>query len=665
MALKQIDKLNILDFSPGIRAEYINENFDLLRRWIEAERLRLGGWGLVEGFDLSKDLSDFSISITEGVMINSSGQEIKVDGHYFKVGPPVYKTMVEEVVVQAEGVLTLQFPLYSNKEKHTIIYDPPQYNILHDDEVKIIDIETNSNITIKDIRFIDENIVILNSKFEGVKVRIEYLYVNDRIDGIFLKNDGSEYIYEIGIISTSPSQQVVQDYLNNGYYLIGFAYWHIGKEIDVDFITSDRTLRPIYVDKNGILYLNGKPYEGSKFIYFIKPEYPEENTLWFDVESEILYIWRPNENGKYEWKPVNDLSRFSREHSVFTPDQNPEDLQTFDFSEKANLRFVPGHNQLTIIVDQVVIMSDQYEELIDESIYDTDVCTGYGFKLKYPLERASTVEVYVDRNVNTKAKALELFPHVTAFIDSRIYLLDQDHAANSVWECAGEYEIGNYQLEIWVNGLKLNIGIDFQEALKDGTHASIEDYGTLSNKFIINKALKNRDVVNYKITRQMATYDNFRLVTDNLNASVDEALESMKAAEIKLDNTVNNVTDALDVIEKSVEELDKNVTDLKSDTIKKSEGVAVSNLSAEIKAALFKKANYIIQNASVSLINIKNIKETDFFSVYWIDDITRLILIKDTDYTVSGTEEGIIISIDPQWMSDTAQIYIEAITLGV
>ena len=50
MTTTRITKLNELDFSPGIRASDINENFELLKRWIEEERLRVSGWGIVEGF---------------------------------------------------------------------------------------------------------------------------------------------------------------------------------------------------------------------------------------------------------------------------------------------------------------------------------------------------------------------------------------------------------------------------------------------------------------------------------------------------------------------------------------------------------------------------------------------------------------------------------------
>ena len=69
----RITKLNELDFSPGIRASDINENFELLKRWIEEERLRVSGWGIVEGFEFSKNLDNFTVSVGEGILINKNG----------------------------------------------------------------------------------------------------------------------------------------------------------------------------------------------------------------------------------------------------------------------------------------------------------------------------------------------------------------------------------------------------------------------------------------------------------------------------------------------------------------------------------------------------------------------------------------------------------------
>ena len=663
MAIRIIDKLNDLDFSAGIKAQYINENFDLVRRWIEAERLRIGGWGLVEGFELSRDLSDFTVHVTEGMLINEDGEEVHVDEHTFQVGPPVYKDMVEELTVGAEGVITLSFAPYSNIQKHTIIYNPPEYSELSSDEFNIINLDTGSHLTTKDIRFIDENICIVNNELAGTKVKVTYLYANDRIDGILLKKDGSEYIYEIGIISTSPTQQVIQDYLKNGYYLIGFAYWHIGKEVDVQFITTDRNFRPIFVDEDNNLYLNGVLYTGNKFIYFVEPEYPKENDLWYDTENEILYIWRPNENGEYEWKAINDLSRFSRGYGYFSEDENPDDLQTFTFEEKPNLRFVPGQNSLTIVIDQVLVMRDQFTELYEQSTYDDNAVTGYGFKLNNPLERPSIVEVYVDHSVNVKNQEKELFLHTAGFIDSGSFNVTDENTTD--FTCTGDYEINEKQLEVWLNGVRLIFPDQYCELTRDNETTTVEDYQTLTNKFRVLVALKPEDIVSYKITRFMSTYDNLRIVTDALNDKVDSAVKNLDDTRLELDTVIDNVNNTLEEITDANTKLAEEVTRISNDMVSKSEGVSIDDLQDEIKDNLTDGTIYFVQNANSSLITIRTLKEEDYLSIFWIQDLTRLILIRDEDYTVSPSADGgVDIELEPKWIADDARIYIEGISLG-
>lgn len=663
MAIRIIDKLNDLDFSAGIKAQYINENFDLVRRWIEAERLRIGGWGLVEGFELSRDLSDFTVHVTEGMLINEDGEEVHVDEHTFQVGPPVYKDMVEELTVGAEGVITLSFAPYSNIQKHTIIYNPPEYSELSSDEFNIINLDTGSHLTTRDIRFIDENICIVNNELAGAKVKVTYLYANDRIDGILLKKDGSEYIYEIGIISTSPTQQVIQDYLKNGYYLIGFAYWHIGKEIDVQFITTDRNFRPVFVDEDNNLYLNGVLYTGNKFIYFVEPEYPKENDLWYDTENEILYIWRPDENGEYEWKAINDLSRFSREYGYFSEDENPDDLQTFTFEEKPNLRFVPGQNSLTIVIDQVLVMRDQFTELYEQSTYDDNAVTGYGFKLNNPLERPSIVEVYVDHSVNVKNQEKELFLHTAGFIDSGSFSVTDENTTD--FTCTGDYEINEKQLEVWLNGVRLIFPDQYCELTRDNETTTVEDYQTLTNKFRVLVALKPEDIVSYKITRLMSTYDNLRVVTDALNEKVDSAVKNLDDTRLELDTVIDNVNNTLEEITDANTKLAEEVTRISNDMVSKSEGVSIDDLQDEIKDNLTDGTIYFVQNANSSLITMRTLKEEDYLSIFWIQDLTRLILIRNEDYTVSPSADGgVDIELEPKWIADNARIYIEGISLG-
>lgn len=666
--MKYKNKLNLLDFTPGIRAEYINENFDIIKKWIEEERIRNGGYGIVEGFELSKDIPSLSIHVDAGVIINEEGGKIEVGAHTFQTCLPVMTRMVEEVAADENALLKLKFSLYSPKEKHTILYNPPEHNVLHKDEVKILDLDNGRYVTKANIVMIDENIVVLSSSYANKKIRVEYFYANDRIDAIMLKKDGSEYIYETGIISPSPSQQVIEDYLKNGYYFIGFAYWHIGHELDVEFITSDRTLRPIYTSKDNKLYLNGQLYTGQQMIHFIEPTYPKGNDLWYSCEEEILYIWRPNKEGNFEWRPINDLSRYSREYNIFLPGENPKDLQTFLFDGKTNLRFVPGKNQLMIVIDQVVIMQDQFEEIYEESKYNKNAVTGRGFRLKAPLERPSIVEVFVSHNVANNRKKEDLFEHTSAFIDTDSIIVVKEVDEKHIWKCNGQYQIGNHQLDVWIDGRRLADKQTFIECTDDGKEAGLEDYGKLSSSFRIVNIPKiiPGTTISYKIIRQMSNYDNLRAVTDALNKRVSEAVASLESAEGNIQDIVDNVNSSLSSVHNKIAENAENIRILETSKISKKSGISVNNLSTDLAKHIFNKQLCLTYQAGQIQHEIPELMPQDFISLYWINDEQRMILIRDVDYKIKADINGkAIIELDPRWMAEDALIYIEAMKLGI
>jgi hypothetical protein len=659
-----IYKLNTLDFSPGIRAKEINENFDLVRRWVSAERLRIGGWGLVEGFELSKDLSDFSINVSNGILINEHGEEIRVDGVKLLAGPPVFYNLTETLTVGDEGKIELKYFTYSNIHKHTIYYDPPAHNEeIFSEEFSIINTVNESHINASNIRFIDENVVILNSDLKNTEVRVNYLWTDDRIDGIFLKKDGTEYIIEIGLPSTSPSEQVVEDYLKNDYYLIGFAYWHIGKEIDVEFITVDKTMRPVFVDDSNNLYLNGILYTGNKFIHFEEPEFPQENDVWFDTKENVLFIFRPDsETGKKKWLPVNDLSRFSREYGIFTEAENPEDLQTFMFDSKENLRFIPNKNQLTIIIDQVVIMRDQYEELYNKAVYD-DANNGNGFKLKYPLDRPSVVEVYVDHNVVATNRELDLFAHDGAFVRNDYVIVENEK--NTKFSTNNYvFEINNHQLEVWKNGLKLNKEKDFVELTMEGNETSIENNSELSNMFRLVDPIKKGDVISYKITRKMSNYDNLRVVTDSLNAKVDDAVTNLNETADELNEALASTSNVLIEATQKVNSALETVKKLEESSISKEEKVGLSYLTSDVKAKLFANTIYLTKQVAPEIF-VSGLNDSDYISVHFANGKERYHLIRNEDYEITNESNGIFISLEADWLMETAEISIEAIHFGM
>lgn len=666
MAVKTIYKLNNLDFSPGIRAEYINENFDLVKRWCESERLRTGGWGLVEGFDLDCDLNKLKLIISDGVIINENGEEIRVEKNSFDVEMPKgIATKEQDLVVGKNSRIILKSFPYSDYYNKAINYNPPASSEINLDEIKIECRELGiTQVPLSDIVQIYENIIILTDKYKDKKVNVSYYYAEDKMDSIFIKKDGSEYKYVKGTMSSSPSQYEIEDYLNNGYYFIGSVYWHVGLEVDVDIITIDRSYRPVYVDEDNVLYLNGKKYNGDNSIVFIEPKQPKENDLWYNVDKDVLYISRKDKNGLLKWRVVNDLSRLTIDYGVFSENEMPEDMQTFYFDDKMpQCRFEPGKNQLRIIIDQTVIMQDQYEELVENDDEDNFV-RGFGFKLSSPLDYPSTVEVYVSHSVRVDEDE-DIFQRISTFIDTACYDINED-TESCVISTNKDYEIGFNQLEVWLNGIKLEENKHFVELTNEEAIASLEDSGTYSKKFKILISTKNGDYVSYKITKNVRTYDNFRHIIDSLVNEIHESLNRVNEATELLNTVAVNSDKIVSSFEKRMDDMSAEIEEISGDYIKKSEGASLEDLQDEVVDKLIKRTVYNIYTLqdNSGVVDINNLKQSDFMSVYWINENQRLILIRDEDYLVETTENGISIMLSPYWSIEGSKIYVEAISIG-
>ena len=674
-------KLNTLNFALGIRANEINENFNLIKYWIDAERLRIGGWGIVEGFDMTKNLSNFTIHVGPGVIINQHGEEIHVKEWVSPPNPPKYVPMTEYHTINEHGVLTLDFAIYSNTWKHTVTYQQPNDTKECDPtEFKITLVDSGKELILdRDIQIIDQNIVVIPS-YAGQDVKVEYLYANDRIDGIFLRKDGEEYQYELCIISTSPSNQVVQDYFDAGYYLIGFAYWHVGKTVDVEFFSGDRTYRKVFVDRNNVLYLNGKEYKEKTVIYFIEPQPPAENDLWYNVEDDILYIWRPDTNGEYAWQPVNDLARGITCAYQFPETENPEDLQTLDFNAHPELFFIPGKHQLTIIIDQIVIMEDQYDELyygqdeINQMLEDDQekgterykqlqkhLC-GYGIRLKKPLERPSVIEIRVSHDLNTRRHESDLFQHESLFVASKQYTVTDPSAV--IFNTGCEYESGSSQLEVFLNGLRISSGVHYHEIKKDGTPADIN--GQLCDRFKLLIALSEGDRIEFRVLRPVSSYANLKLIikeyediADHCVVETEQVQQSLEALSSNIDTILSDHTDKIDQHTTAISSLQTKKMD--ADTI-----ITADQLNEDIRNGIVAGKKKFVFSAGDPVIFLGGLTAKDFLTVgYKPENGDTILLMEDLDYDVIETEDGIHLSVDSRWTGDTmAKFYIFALKIG-
>ena len=665
------NKLLDLDFRPGIHDEDINFNFNLIQEWIERERLRIGGWGVVEGFDLTKDLPNWSINISKGTFINKKGEEVIMDPYVEVVGTPVYQRYRETLTVSNKGVITLKFPVYSDAIHAQVLYNLPEHKIKPlDSEFSIVEQDTNTNVPY--ISIVD-NTILVSTDWSGHTVNVEYLYSNDRIDAIFVAQDGSGFLYQKGIISTSPSSPDISKY-DNDYFLLGFAYWHINTTVDVELLNLNRYYRRIYVDPNNVLYLNGEIYKKSKFIYFIEPEKPEKDDIWYDEKTNTLYIWK-EKDGVYGWIPINDQSDCPVKNGyIFTEENNPKDLQTFTFADdQTDLYFIPNIDALDIYIDNAPLMRDQFTEVIRKGKYEYED-VGIGFKLIEPLDRATPVQVMVTRSVRGVPQR-ETFQRMAIFTEenSQPYngskIFHTDTVAGSSKNA--QYEVGEQQLEVWINGIRLQRNTDFLELLSDGTQASDKDKGTLSNTFKISdsKTLNNGDVVTYKITRHMWSYENLQKVIDTIEEDAAYAKKAVgdigdgKDLKTQLDTLSTNTTNRLAAMEKSISDLSGNIPN-SNNFVLKTDKISLNQINDDVKSKLFANAFYNSPVAASASVTIENVKTTDYFNVMYITDTKSVPLIYGTDYTLTQNNTSVVLALNNKLVSSSASLYITGIHIG-
>ena len=668
--MNRITKLHELDFSPGIRASYINENFDLLRRWIEEERLRVSGWGIVEGFELSRNLNDYTISIGDGIIIDKTGAHLEIKGETINAGRPKAWNKLETLQVDENNSVTLQYPIYSEDSSNPEYTNKIVYyssGILPKD-LTIIDEESKERLTSNDVDIIAANEIKLMPGFIGHEITISYKYANDRIDGIFINRDnavyenGSSFRYELGESTDTPT-------CNKDEYIIGYVYWHVDKAIDAEFIIDDRTLRQVYVDKDGNLYLMGKLYDGYKFIFFgtkeeISPA-PIANDLWYDTDENILKIWRKNKNdATFKWFPVNDLARFNREIKFYQPKENPEDLQTFVFDNSAdkNLVFVPNKNQLTIIIDQVVLMQDQFEELYDKNANEFEA-SGYGFRLIEPLDEPKVIEVRVEHSANTQNYTQDLFSKVASFIDEGVVATENTGLPDNFFRLGSEYETQKCEVELWIDGIKLSKDLDFYEAVCENEEYRVVASGEPSSLsdiiYIPMDAIETKTIV-YRITRFMATYSNF-------NASLEPLRNALKNNESYAKENIDSIESQLEILEKGVnneiERISSSITNIKEGYRKKEIPISASDLEDGLLNKIIHKHNYFKRNA----YNPDNISAclSDFISITWVKDNERVPLVRNLDYEIEEVDENeAAIVLNTIWESNKASLYIETVSLA-
>jgi hypothetical protein len=632
--------LKIINFSNGIRSEEIQYNFSVIEQQIAKERLAVSGNGISYGINMT--INDFKINISEGGLVGIDGREIFMEAIAIDIELPVLKEVIKETcTVSTDGKVYLKNVPYSTTRRTSSEYE--QY------KSGIVVTDYNNASKVIPVINIDDNITIVSSIWAGQLVNVKYSYSGKRYDTIYVDDDYKIKVAK-GIMSTSPSVAIPNSYK----YLLGFV------EVDAYAINASnevaakisvkkdlKSYRNVYTDSNNQLFLCGVPFKDLQIIHAIEPINPAENTIWYDAVSNKLRIWKIVD-GISKWEFVNDTSVVPNlEYKIWAPEENPGDLKTFMFGEdEINLRFHPGKNEVEILVDQMPLHSDQFEEIILTDIDGTYENVGVGFRLEAPLERAGYVEVRITHRVNENPQAVR-FQRTATFVSTGHYVYSEAEGILE-FETNAPYRYGENQLEIFIEGKRLINGIDY----KEGMDIQLPVKGNMSRVFKILRPILNNDLIAYKISSSIYSYD-------HLNKILDDIHERIEIAEDTVLNNVNLVSQLVIETEERLDTLEESNVEHAS-FVKNTDKLSEDNLPDSIITNTPKGIINISITKTGTIFEVPGIAPEDFIVMFDIQGLGgNSILRKGIDYQVQITAgKSYINFINPSAVEDLHTLYI-------
>lgn len=319
-------------------------------------------------------------------------------------------------------------------------------------------------------------------------------------------------------------------------------------------------------------------------------EYDDKESLQFSIAPRLLkgqkIKYTINKyDGSFYWVSMNDTSYMPvLEYKMWCPNETEDnlleympgleyeqliedrpnhDFQYFLFKKsELHLRYTPFKNELNILIDQIPLHRDQFNELTVTDILNNDSLLdlakryygysveelqslksnyleiGLGFKLKNKLDRAAFVEVDITHRVNDSILKNK-FQRNAAFIKTETIIYNErDFMDNTiVLTTKVPYLYDEEQLEVYVNGIRIK-----KEFIREISKDNVK--GEFCKSFSINKTnikLKNNDEITYKITTSVYSYD-------HVNSAIAEENENLYT-KLKL------MEDKIKIIEAEIENL--------------------------------------------------------------------------------------------------------------
>lgn len=639
--------LKPINFKNSIRAEHIQYNFDELERRIRSESLTTGGQGIVEGMDIIVK-EKLKFEITPGRYIDTNGDEVFFEGgeYYVKEFEPIRKE-VEKVKVNSHGQVTLEGKPYSSH--FDAYFSKTFYEYIYPTSDLIIK-GSAAGTTIKAVNIENEVITIDAHAWANKEVDIEYLYARNRMDTVFVSKDKGVFI-ATGTMSPSISHADIPEYKDA--VVIGMIEVNINKSITLIAHYNERQTRPVYVNDENVLHLNGSPY---RRIFFVLPELPVEQDIYIDYKNGNIYSFL-RVDGMLQWVKVNGPSSvIQKEIKIISPEDEdyPEDFQCFlfDKDEDIKYRFIPGENQLEVIVDNSPLMSDQYKEIVSE---DEGINNGIGIKLNDPLDKPAHIEVRVTHNVESSVLG-EAYKKTASFAKESIsYVKD----GNTLFLAAAPYRADEYQLEVYREGQRMYRDNDYFETNEFGEYV---EKGEIATHFKFAYDLSENEEVINKVVTTIYSYDHIAKILENTYGSLKDLIDNVTEMTAHLDTALDETEERLFLLESATTSINESLKSL-NDFAKKDDIVKKDKIDKEVLSNI-KKETFEQVYPCDGIFEIKNAKKSDLLFIFKVKNRYTEILFDLLDYSIESLGDDLLVTINDDLVDSAANILVKGVKFG-
>lgn len=410
--------------------------------------------------------------------------------------------------------------------------------------------------------------------------------------------------------------------------------------------------------------VNHSSYVNAKDIKMYSPDSEEGATNYFATEKAIAL-------GK-------DENNYPYKYQYFI----------FDKIKDLNMLFTPGKHELSLMVNQVPLHADQFDEitvydlftgLFPETVveamkkhYGWNTVTlenlnsdyenmGIGFKLKQPLDvdiaeedNGATdlyVEAIVERRVNDGPLKRKL-QRSASFSTEKTITLEAEQLDIVIDE--GYYRYDENQLEVYIDGVRLIKNVDFFEGTDlnpdniidgDGNVTSLPQRrkGARSKQFSLSTARPNSKLT-YRTTTNIYSYDHVTDLLEDMDYNAQTAVKQVDELYTKTVYMQENLDNSLNELRQEIQDIKDLSTKLDEEYLTRNDVLTESQMPPTIVNNSIQSLNHIMTSITyqggTSNYSIKNDCREEDFIVAIKRNVTNQIdklLIRGVDYNIYNT----------------------------